>query len=86
MGHCERAVCAVDVGTSAVRAALVTPEGKTLRLARRPRDGDVAHTFDAEVLWRDLVAVLRDLHGAAEVTAPAMAGHVVAVAVGAGGA
>src|SRR3954451_17200416 len=55
-------VCAVDVGTSAVRAALVTYGGQRLREARRERALDEgAETFEAEHLWDELCQVLRRL-------------------------
>ncbi|WP_037677345.1 FGGY-family carbohydrate kinase [Streptomyces griseus] len=78
-------VCAVDVGTSAIRAALVTAGGQRLLEARRERSPDEGtETFDAEHLWDGLRQVLRRL----SVDAPharlrclAIAGHVGQVLV-----
>lgn len=77
-------VCAVDVGTSAVRAAVVDSRGTIHRAARRPRrPGQGAVTFDPAVLWNDVVHVLGDLElaEAPGVAAVSMAGHVGTVLV-----
>jgi xylulokinase len=78
-------VCAVDVGTSAIRAALVTREGQRVLAARRERGPDEgAETFDAERLWDGLCHVLRRLAVGAPRARPrclAIAGHVGQVLV-----
>jgi xylulokinase len=86
MAPSDDPVAVVDVGTSAVRAALVATDGTTLAAVRRARVGEVARRFDAERLWHDLVAVLRELTAdRPRIAALAMAGHVGAVAVDAAG-
>ncbi|AOS63399.1 xylulokinase [Actinoalloteichus hymeniacidonis] len=83
-------VCAVDVGTSAVRAAVVTADGRVLRQARRERPpGQGAVTFDALRLWADLQIVLRTLFAegtegdaaSEDLRALAVAGHIGTVAL-----
>ncbi|MFK4103991.1 FGGY-family carbohydrate kinase [Streptomyces sp. NPDC019531] len=79
-------VCAVDVGTSAVRAALVTHDGQRLLEARSERVPDEGtETFDAERLWDGLCHVLRRItSGAAapsHLRSLAIAGHVGQVLV-----
>jgi xylulokinase len=78
-------VCAVDVGTSAVRAALVTSTGKRLRSVRRPRPaGECGTVFTAGLLWDDLRIALRALTddlGELRVHALAIAGHVGTVLI-----
>ncbi|WP_133916146.1 xylulokinase [Streptomyces sp. NBC_00582] len=78
-------VCAVDIGTSAVRAALVTRGGRRLVEARSGRGPDEgAETFDAELLWEGLCDVLRRLSAEgprADVRCLAIAGHVGQVPV-----
>src|ERR1044072_592893 len=78
-------VCAVDVGTSAVRAALVTHGGQRLREARKERAPDEgAETFDAERLWDEFCQVLRRLTVADARSRPrclAVAAHVGQVLV-----
>ncbi|MEV0977840.1 FGGY-family carbohydrate kinase [Streptomyces sp. NPDC049915] len=78
-------VCAVDVGTSEVRAALVASDGQRLLQARSRRGADEGtETFDAERLWDDLCDVLR--HVTDDAARPrlrclAIAGHVGQVLV-----
>ncbi|MEV5440540.1 FGGY-family carbohydrate kinase [Streptomyces sp. NPDC052682] len=79
-------VCAVDVGTSAVRAALVSAEGRRLCHAREERGPDEgAETFDAELLWDGLCRVLRRITSQAPARCRprclAVAGHVGQVLV-----
>jgi xylulokinase len=81
-------VCAVDVGTSAVRGALVLADGSAVAQARRERPvGQGAVTFDPERLWADVTEVLRELTAGAgrPVAALAIAGHVGTVLVEEGG-
>ncbi|MFD5583508.1 FGGY-family carbohydrate kinase [Streptomyces sp. NPDC127063] len=78
-------VCAVDVGTSAVRAALVAPDGRRLLQTSSRRGADEGtETFDAERLWDDLCGVLRHVtdHTARQrLRCLAVAGHVGQVLV-----
>jgi xylulokinase len=78
-------VCAVDVGTSAIRAALVTPAGQRLVEARKQRSpGEGARTFDAERLWDGLCEVLHRIAtgaAASRLRCLAIAGHVGQVLV-----
>lgn len=78
-------VCAVDVGTSAVRAALVTPDGKRVRSFRQERPvGEGGAVFSAERLWEDVMAALRPLvddPGGLRPRGLAVAGHVGTVLV-----
>ena len=63
-GPASPAVCAVDIGTSAIRAAAVLADGQITALARRDRDsGSASTTFDPEELWTQTAAVLRTLTG-----------------------
>jgi len=74
-------VClAVDVGTSGVRAALVSLDGEVVRTTRRPR-GDVGgRSFDAAALWNVVSACLRDVCSEGpEPAAIGVAAHVGAV-------
>lgn len=77
-------VCAVDVGTSAIRAAFVSADGRVIREVRRERrPGEGAVTFSASLLWSDTAAVLaeitREWHGS--IASLAIAGHVGTVLV-----
>lgn len=76
-------VCAIDVGTSAVRASLVTADGTTLRTDRTARpENEGSVDFDVERLWRDVVRTLRSLEVSDSELDPkclAIAGHVGAV-------
>ncbi|MEQ3553805.1 FGGY-family carbohydrate kinase [Pseudonocardia nematodicida] len=77
-------VVAVDVGTSAVRAAVVAGDGTVEAGVRVPRSGGVGgEHFDAEQLWSDVVTALgrarADAPGA--VSALGIAGHIGTVAV-----
>jgi len=78
-------VCAVDVGTSAVRAALVTQDGQRLIQARGERGPDEGtETFDAERLWDGLCEVLLHITagaGRSHLRCLAIAGHVGQVLV-----
>lgn len=79
------AVCAVDVGTSAVRAAVVAPDGRQLRSVRRERPArERGPLFDAEHLWADVTAALRDLTGSTvglEIRSVCFAAHIGQVLV-----
>lgn len=57
------ALVAVDVGTSALRAALVSPSGDLLALvrSRTPRLEGARPGLDGEALWTELAALLRSL-------------------------
>jgi xylulokinase len=71
-------VCAVDIGTSSVRAAFIDPLGRTVAECRTSRR-DAAAQFDAEALWRDVSWTLRSLTKQAAEAIPAslaIAGHV----------
>ncbi|WP_224391166.1 FGGY-family carbohydrate kinase [Pseudonocardia sp. ICBG1293] len=77
-------VVAVDVGTSAVRAAVVAGDGTVESSVRVPRSGGVGgEHFDAEQLWSDVVAALGGARSAAPgaVGALGIAGHIGTVAV-----
>lgn len=77
-------VCAVDIGTSAVRAALIDALGVIHRQARRQRPpGQGATSFDPELLWSDVIAVLGELKlsDAEPPAALAIAGHVGTVLI-----
>lgn len=78
------AVLAVDVGTSAVRAAVVTGSGEILasRHTRRP-DDDAGRGFDAEVMWKQVVDTAASVTGGhrAEIGAIGIAGHIGTVLV-----
>ena len=72
----DHTVCAVDVGTTAVRAAIIHPDGRIGTSARRERPSDLASiAFDPDQLWADVCAVLSD------VTAYPNARHLVGVGV-----
>ncbi len=78
------AVVAVDVGTSAVRAALVSAGGEVLRVERVARTSHVGgETFDADALERDVeVALARlDAVSGARVRALAISAHIGTVAL-----
>ncbi|MBN9734126.1 MULTISPECIES: FGGY family carbohydrate kinase [unclassified Pseudonocardia] len=77
-------VVAVDVGTSAVRAAVVSGDGTVESAVRVPRtDGAGGGHVDAEQLWSDVVTALGRVRGAAPgpVCALGIAGHIGTVAV-----
>ncbi|HEX3962985.1 MAG TPA: FGGY-family carbohydrate kinase [Trebonia sp.] len=58
----EESVCAVDVGSSAIRAAVINAYGRIVRMRRRGRDSDAASTaFDVDELWAEIAATLREL-------------------------
>ncbi|ANY08444.1 xylulokinase [Pseudonocardia sp. HH130630-07] len=78
MGRPAGPVVAVDVGTSAVRAAVVAADGTVTGAARVSRAGGVGgEHFDAEQLWADVCEALG--------RAVATAGPVVPVALGIAG-
>jgi len=55
-------ICAVDVGTSEIRAALIAETGVHLHEIAYTRSAEQQRpTFDAEVFWADIVNVLRSL-------------------------
>lgn len=54
-------VVAVDVGTSAVRAATIDRRGEVLRRSRRARALETGTRFDADRLWDAVASALRDL-------------------------
>lgn len=74
-------VCAVDIGTSSIRAALVDPVGRNVNESRTDRR-DAASQFDAEALWADVVVTLARLTSSSPALRPvalAIAGHVGSV-------
>ncbi|WP_144830583.1 FGGY-family carbohydrate kinase [Microbacterium sp. BH-3-3-3] len=78
------AVVAVDVGTSAVRAALVSATGAVLRSERVARTSHVGgETFDADALLTDVEAALSRLDAVtdARVHALGISAHIGTVAV-----
>lgn len=81
-------VCAIDVGTSAVRASVIRSDGETSRTVRRPRAaGEGSDEFDPDALWEDLAGALRDLHlSDVRLDALVIAGHIGAVMLGDDGA
>lgn len=77
-------VCAVDIGTSAVRAALVTKDGVAVATSRRARPALTGGEFEPLRLWEDVLAVLADVGGhedAGAVAGIGIAGHVGTVVV-----
>ncbi|EGX59758.1 xylulokinase [Streptomyces zinciresistens K42] len=78
-------VVAVDVGTSAVRAALVDAGGRIVAQRRIGRGGGLGgDTFDAAALEKDVRAALAGVSGGPEPSALAIAAHIGTVAVGPG--
>jgi xylulokinase len=57
----EVAVCAVDVGTSAVRARLVNDCGQVIAASRRNRSGQTPGQFDPEALWSVTASAVREV-------------------------
>ncbi|MFC5831153.1 xylulokinase [Nonomuraea insulae] len=55
------AVCAVDVGTSGTRAAIVRADGVIVRSARRAHPGTAGGGFDPAERWRLLAGLLREV-------------------------
>jgi xylulokinase len=81
-GQPDRAVCAVDAGTTAVRAGIVHPDGRISATARKGRHSDQASTaFDPEQLWADVATVLSEI--TADPDAERLAGIGVTAHVGA---
>ncbi|WP_210604446.1 xylulokinase [Brevibacterium oceani] len=76
-------VIAVDIGTSAVRAALFSVEGQSLYAVRRPRTTDLGGVFfDAEALWGDVRSTLRSLEVAdTDIASVSVSAHIGTVAV-----
>ncbi|MBK1783438.1 xylulokinase [Prauserella cavernicola] len=75
-------VIAVDVGTSAVRAALVNADGQVVSSAHvRRASGLGGETFDAHALHSDVVAALAGLDGGPAPSALAIAAHIGTIAV-----
>ncbi|MEU6643470.1 FGGY-family carbohydrate kinase [Saccharomonospora sp. NPDC046836] len=75
-------VIAVDVGTSAVRAAVVHAEGHLVASSHIRRvSGLGGETFDPEVLHRDVLAALAKLADCPAPAALAIAAHIGTVAV-----
>ncbi|MFF5986571.1 xylulokinase [Prauserella flavalba] len=75
-------VAAVDVGTSAVRAALVHADGHVVGASQIRRvSGLGGETFDPEALHKDVVAALAGLAGGPLPSALAIAAHIGTVAV-----
>lgn len=76
-------VIAVDIGTSAVRAALISASGGLLRSVRRSRSSHLGGMlFDAEALWDDVRSALRALEVSDSVIAAvSVSAHIGTVAV-----
>jgi len=75
---------AIDVGSSAVRCAVVDADGMVVASSRVARiDAAAGATFDVERLWRDVVRTIRDLPivSLSAVAAVGIAGHVGTVFV-----
>lgn len=76
----DRVVCAVDVGTSAIRASFVTPDGRVLRQARTEREaGEGTARLDPRALWNQFCSTLRQLTDGlvgVRIISLAIAGHV----------
>ncbi|SDI00058.1 xylulokinase [Agrococcus jejuensis] len=78
----DRAVVAVDVGTSAVRAALVSVDDGILRAVRVARtEGVGGATYVADALQRDVEGAVAALEVDGRPAALAIAAHIGAVAV-----
>jgi len=58
-------VLAVDIGTSSVRVAVVTPDAEVVDDVRAARPGDPGRSFDAEAMWSTVVASIAALTPAA---------------------
>ncbi|WP_198347900.1 FGGY-family carbohydrate kinase [Plantactinospora sp. KBS50] len=77
-------VLAIDVGTSAIRAAVVDEAGAVLTEHRAPRrDGEAGLGFDADVLWRQVLATAAAAAGGhgRGVRGIGIAGHIGTVLV-----
>ncbi len=76
-------VLAIDIGSSAVRAAIVAPDGIAVQRSRTRRETGSGLRFDPIALWSDVAAVVRMLPEPARgaVSAIGIAGHVGAVVV-----
>jgi len=86
-GPTPPSVVAVDVGTSAVRAVVLSESGTVLSSTRVARpDSGGGETFDAEALVADVVTSLAGLEQTAGARALAVAAHIGVVAVDASGA
>ncbi|WP_103663141.1 FGGY-family carbohydrate kinase [Microbacterium sp. CJ77] len=75
----RRSVLAVDVGTSAVRAAVVTESGSRMATSRRTRPiGETGDTFSPAALWADVVATINGIDPAllAEVAVVSISAHI----------
>ena len=60
-------VIAIDVGTSAVRAAIINVDGTVERSARIDRDSrDTGIVFDAAMLWTDVCDALARLEASTD--------------------
>ncbi|MFR9731132.1 xylulokinase [Saccharopolyspora sp. MS10] len=74
-------VVAVDVGTSAIRAALVDARGAVRARARVERPPGGGELFDAERLWADVLTALGGVEPSREVGALVVSAHLGVVAV-----
>jgi len=80
-------VVAVDVGTSAVRAAVVACDGTVTSSARVPRRGPAdGRLFDAEALVSDVTTALSTLGHVGTARALAVSAHIGTVPLGSGSA
>jgi sugar (pentulose or hexulose) kinase len=77
-------VLAVDVGSSAIRAAVIDESGRMLASRRAGRqDGESGLTFDAEALWKQVVTLVRAVTGthATGIRGIGVTGHIGTVFV-----
>jgi len=74
-------VVAVDVGTSAVRAAVVSASGAVTASVRVPRAASGGEFFDAETLLGEVTTALASLEGVARPRALAISAHIGTVPV-----
>jgi sugar (pentulose or hexulose) kinase len=72
-------VLAVDIGTSGIRTAAITPDGHIAAMLRRQRTGEDVTTFDPRALVTDAISLIRDLTSRLDpgsIAALACSGHV----------
>ncbi|MFC4009310.1 FGGY-family carbohydrate kinase [Nonomuraea purpurea] len=83
----EAVVCAIDVGTSGTRAAIVRPDGTIVRELRRDHPPAPGGGFDPAGRWHALAALLRELTAGRDgrLVAAGISGHVGCVLTGRAG-